>query len=209
MRTLVVGDVHGCAAELATLVDRVEPEHLVLVGDLFTKGPDPVGVWRVIQRTGGEAVLGNHDLAMLEVWDAALGGQGKSARHAAVRALGSSQDAVRAWLIEQPMFWVRAGVIVVHAGLHPTLGLAGTRLKQALALRRFGTEARLSPFWWEGYTGSALVVYGHDAARGLQDRRPLTLGLDTGCVYGGALSGFVLETGEVVSTPAHQVWCPV
>ncbi len=32
------------------------------------------------------------------------------------------------------------------------------------------------------------VVFGHDAAAGLQDT-PLAVGLDTGCCYGGALTG--------------------
>ena len=46
------------------------------------------------------------------------------------------------------------------------------------------------------------MIYGHDAVRGLQDHRPRTLGLDTGCVYGGVLTGYLLEDDRIVSVPA-------
>ncbi|KAF9578139.1 hypothetical protein BGW38_006218, partial [Lunasporangiospora selenospora] len=48
-----------------------------------------------------------------------------------------------------------------------------------------------------------LMVYGHDAGRALNINR-WSIGLDTGCVYGRLLSGYVAETGEVISSP-----CPV
>ncbi|KAG0345987.1 hypothetical protein BG004_002683 [Podila humilis] len=47
-----------------------------------------------------------------------------------------------------------------------------------------------------------LVVYGHDAGRSL-NIRTWTIGLDSGCVYGRALSGYVIETGHI-----HSVPCP-
>ena len=66
MRTLFVGDVHGCATELGRLLDLAEPTDVVLVGDLFLKGPDPVGVWRLIRERGLRSVLGNHDVKLLK-----------------------------------------------------------------------------------------------------------------------------------------------
>ena len=72
-----------------------------------------------------------------------------------------------------------------------------------MRLRRWPDDDNLdNPFWWECYTGDKLVIYGHDAVRGLQDHRPRTLGLDTGCVYGGVLTGYLLEDDRIVSVPA-------
>ncbi|KAG0333922.1 hypothetical protein BG000_008779 [Podila horticola] len=45
-----------------------------------------------------------------------------------------------------------------------------------------------------------LVVYGHDAGRSLNVKR-WTIGLDSGCVYGRALSGYVVETGHILTVP--------
>jgi len=47
MRTIVIGDVHGCLDELLTLVSRcgyAAGDRLILVGDLVAKGPDSLGV---------------------------------------------------------------------------------------------------------------------------------------------------------------------
>ena len=66
MRTLFVGDVHACSGELSALLALARAERVVLLGDLFTKGPDPQGVWRVIVEHGCEAILGNHDAYVLD-----------------------------------------------------------------------------------------------------------------------------------------------
>jgi serine/threonine protein phosphatase 1 len=49
MRHVIIGDVHGCLAELQALVERVDPQpgdHVIFVGDLQDKGPDSPGVIR-------------------------------------------------------------------------------------------------------------------------------------------------------------------
>jgi hypothetical protein len=195
-RTLFVGDVHGCSAELAALLSLARPTRLILVGDLFTKGPDPDGVWRLIRQHGAEAVLGNHDDFVLKRWR--LRGE----RHAPAEAIS--------WLETLPLSLSGPGWLCVHAGLNPTAGLAGTDARTALTVRRWpdDTDER-SPFWWQRYAGPPLVIYGHDAVRGLVDRRPDTLGLDTGCVYGGRLTGYLLEEDALLSVPAAMAYCPI
>ncbi len=68
MAQLIVGDVHGCAHELAELIHQAKQPDLILVGDLFSKGPDPLGVWEQIQSHQARSVLGNHDAFLLENW---------------------------------------------------------------------------------------------------------------------------------------------
>ena len=200
-RTLFVGDVHGCAQELALLLEATAPRRVILLGDLFRKGPDPAGVFALIEARRCEAILGNHDLRTLKNW-----GEDKASRQLPARA--------RAWLAALPLSlsgrrpdgqpW-----IAVHAGVHPTLGLAATPRSQAVSMRRWPDDADpANPFWWQRYTGEALVIYGHDAMRGLQDHRPRTLGLDSGCVYGGALTGYLLEDDALHAIPAAAVYRP-
>ena len=78
-----------------------------------------------------------------------------------------------------------------------------TTRSQAVRLRRWPDDDDPSnPFWWQCYAGDRLVIYGHDAMRGLQDHRPRTLGLDTGCVYGGRLTGYLIEADRIVTVPS-------
>ncbi len=202
MRTLFVGDVHGCAAALSALVARAQPDRIVLLGDLFTKGPDPVGVWKLVEAWQPDCVLGNHDAKMLRVWDDPEPGRTQST----CRLL---PPAAREWLAARPL-WLHgehAGRewIAVHAGLNPYLGESATLYPDCYLMRRWPNDLdRSNPFWWQLYRRPKRVFYGHDALRGLQ-MHPQTVGLDTGCCYGNALSGYVLETAELFQvTPAGE-----
>ncbi len=195
MTTLFVGDVHGCADELSELLDGVSADRVLLLGDLFTKGPNPKGVWRLIQERGLESILGNQDEAVLKRADLGEGLVG--------------EEALR-WLAERPLSLAGDGWLAVHAGLDPWGGLAASSRQTLLNVRRWPNDAEDgNPFWWELYEGPPFVLFGHDARRGLVDRRPHGLGLDTGCVYGKALTGYLLEEDRLVQVAAKRTyWDP-
>lgn len=206
--TLVVGDVHGCAEELAQLVREVQPERVVLVGDLFTKGPDPAGVWSQIRDGAFEATLGNHDERLLAVLDAR---REDAAAAEVVARLDASDPSWAPWLRALPLFVDAAGFTVVHAGLHPSGDLEATTREMALYLRRWPDDRDpRNPFWYQVYQGTRRVLFGHDAVRGLvrveRQGRPHIVGLDTGCVYGGLLTGYVPEEDRIVQVRARAVW---
>lgn len=75
-----VGDIHGCAQELTSLLDTVQalagdsdrPRRLVYLGDLVDRGPDTLGVlrlWAEDARARGvdrvDRIIGNHEILML------------------------------------------------------------------------------------------------------------------------------------------------
>ncbi|KAJ2889039.1 hypothetical protein FB639_000206 [Coemansia asiatica] len=64
-RMIFIGDIHGCSAEFAQLLEQVQyvagEDQVVLVGDLVAKGPDSVGVVRKAREIGAWCVKGNHD----------------------------------------------------------------------------------------------------------------------------------------------------
>ena len=73
MSHYVVGDIQGCYAEFAQMLDLIGFERtrdrLWLVGDLVNRGPDSLSVLRSVKALGPAAtmVLGNHDLHLLIV----------------------------------------------------------------------------------------------------------------------------------------------
>jgi len=188
VRTLFVGDVHGCALELSLLIEKAQADRIVLLGDLFTKGPAPKKVWKLIRQHRMEAVMGNQDLRVLQ------------------RSSFPLPASALKWLAQRPLFIQGETWIAVHAGLNP---FGPTSKQDAVYVRRWPNNDKRNPFWWEHYRGRKLVLYGHDAIRKLQDHRPYTLGLDSGCVYGFALSGYLLEEEKIIQIPALRPYCPI
>jgi hypothetical protein len=68
-RLVFVGDVHGCKKELLKLLHKVnfkeDLDHLILVGDTVSKGPDNVGVLDELIRLNATSVRGNHEDRLL------------------------------------------------------------------------------------------------------------------------------------------------
>jgi serine/threonine protein phosphatase 1 len=75
-----IGDIHGCAPELASLLDTVatlareqgSPRRLVYLGDMIDRGPDTVGTLRLWAEDAAargvdriDRVIGNHEIIML------------------------------------------------------------------------------------------------------------------------------------------------
>jgi len=225
--------VQGCLRELEQLLaevgfdqaaDRLEP-----VGDVVNRGPDSLGVLRLLRSAGAGGVLGNHDLHLLRT----------AAGHREPRAGDTLQpvleaedcDELIAWLAERPFAKGWDDVLLVHAGLSPTWErpleqLAGLdpfhpeeRADFAVRVRHCDREGNRPtndypepgpPFapWFEFWLerGDArTVVFGHWARLGLIER-PGLRGLDTGCVWGRALTAWIPEEDRLVSVPAAKAY---
>src|SRR5450432_3478913 len=80
-RLVIVGDVHGMKNELVRLLDKVEfdkkTDHLILAGDMISKGPDSKGVLDLIMKLGATAVRGNHEDRILLAYHRLQSQQGK------------------------------------------------------------------------------------------------------------------------------------
>jgi Calcineurin-like phosphoesterase len=63
--------------------------------------------------------------------------------------------------------------------------------------------------WASVWNGPELILFGHDAKRGLQQQHPKTIGLDTGCVYGKQLTGILLPSRTIVQVPALKTHVPI
>ncbi|MFT5357539.1 MAG: putative phosphodiesterase [Polyangiales bacterium] len=210
-RTLIVGDVHGCLEELEALVNKVglrDEDTLVLVGDLVAKGPDSAGVVRYARERRAFSVCGNHDAHWLR---ARSDGKGRSLCDADWAYLEQAPDFLRLDL--NPLYEgvLRRAVHVVHAGFVPGIELEAQDPHLMQNLRTLhdgaGSSQRKGEPWAGQWPGPELVIFGHDAARGLQ-RHAHALGLDTGCCYGGDLTGALIEgeSLQLVSVPAKAVY---
>ena len=223
MRTLFIGDIHGCAREFERLLNelafRRDTDRLYLTGDAFTRGADPAAVWSLIQQTGAEMVLGNHDFRLRDRLRGFLSGAPIPARWRnelqTLEALAPMADTLLPWLESLPLWIDEPGYLLVHAGINPEKGLRGTTANEFISIRTWPPVGGIAgPRWHDAYdSAEKLIIFGHDAPGGLvvkrrEDGSPYVIGLDSGCIYGGKLSGYVLEDDRMVqvvsSLPVHE-----
>jgi hypothetical protein len=229
-RTLIVGDVHGCLDELHRLLDHVgvtSSDRVCFVGDLVGRGPSSAGVLACARGLDAAVVQGNHEhklLALLEGEGATRGERAPSGRMRRIGAELSPADWV--FLARLPL-WIDLAdksVRIVHAGLVPGTPLERQEPRWLMNLRGIDvagapSDQRGTRPWAASYRGPPHVVFGHNALRHVQIH-PWATGLDTGCVYGGALTAMVLLDGEpvppahrrhevLVSVPARRAYCAI
>ena len=203
-RSIFIGDVHSCAAELAELLSAVavtDDDQVIFVGDLLSRGPDPLGVLQLFRSVRARSAIGNHEQRLLAGHHARLRGepgpkQGSS--HAEVALLLSDED----WAILESMpLWVDVpehDVRVVHAGIVPGVPFEKQDPWMLTHIRSIDERGKPSEKWgtlWGSlYQDEPHIVFGHNARQRPQ-LHPHATGLDTACVYGGALTALVLQPG--------------
>ncbi|MGQ4362912.1 polynucleotide kinase-phosphatase [Streptomyces sp. SAS_272] len=224
----IIGDIHGCAAELESLLgklgytDGVHPEgrQAVFVGDLVDRGPDSPAVLRrvmsMVKSGNALCVPGNHE----NKYGRFLKGRNVQHTHGLAETIeqmeGESDEfraEVRQFIDELVSHYVLDGgrLVVCHAGLPEKYhGRTSGRVRSHALYGEttgetdeFGLPVRYP--WAEDYRGRAAVVYGHTPvpeATWLNN----TICLDTGAVFGGKLTALRWPERELVDVPAEQVW---
>ena len=212
-RTIIIGDVHGCAGELEDLLDALNhssDDRVIFAGDLVARGPDSHGAVKLARKLKAEAVLGNHDAHVLKH----ARGEQVGPHHIEVAKSLTAKDfeflgALPLW-IDVPKHKLR----VVHAGLVPGVKVQDQKPEDLMNMRSLDAQGRAKRRvdegvpWASQWPGPELIVFGHDAMRGLQEH-PFALGLDTGCVYGRRLTAVVFPGKVLVSVPARKQWCRI
>ncbi len=185
-RTLVVGDVHGCLAELEELLRTAEHvpgrDRLVFLGDLLDRGPDPVGVLRRVRELRAECVLGNHEEKHVRYAAHEARRNDDHGYRIPMKRFDARRAAEHAELTHDDLVWLSrlprvlplgGGWVAVHAGFIPGLAIAAQPPDWTIRLRyvdaagtpvpRARGDARepgIRP-WAAAWTGPESVVYGH------------------------------------------------
>lgn len=215
-RLFAIGDIHGCARELEALLlglGLARGDTVVCVGDYIDRGPESSAVVDLLLalRARGEVATvflkGNHEdmaLAFLgrrgrygEAWG--LNGGAATLRSYGLDARTPGAEAAAGVPLEHLAFYeallssyAAPGHLLVHAGIRPGLPLAQQDEEDLLWIREeFITHAHGLPH---------TVVFGHTPHREVLVDLPYKIGIDTGCVYGGALTAL-----ELPDRVLHQV----
>jgi protein phosphatase len=230
----IIGDVHGCFAELVSLLrelgwtvsetdftaEHPEGRRVVFLGDLVDRGPSVPAVLRLamsmVEAGAALCVPGNHDIKVVR----ALRGRDVKLAHGLAESLAQLDN-------EPPEFKAQVAefldglishfvldegnLVVAHAGMRERFQGRASRRVRDFAL--FGeTTGETDEFglrvrydWAQEYRGNAIVVYGHTPVP-----EPAwvnqTINIDTGCVFGGRLTALRYPERELVSVSALQTY---
>lgn len=221
----VIGDIHGCIDELNGLLDCIGPdEELLFLGDYVDRGPDSRAVVErvLLEESRSTFLKGNHEDLLVR----ALGiGVPMDARARASFYMNGGNQTARSYGAEPgalsagdlpashlaffrglQLYYEGPDFIGVHAGLEVGVPLAEQDERVLLWIRERWIDA-------EGDWSGKFVVYGHTPGRfvagpGRAGDEPIrgknSLGIDTGCVFGGALTAYNPGTRETLCVPARQ-----
>ncbi|MEZ4398534.1 MAG: metallophosphoesterase [Kofleriaceae bacterium] len=201
---LIIGDIHGCHAELLALLDLAgvgDDEVVVSVGDLVDRGPEPGAVIDFFRhRPGAVALCGNHERKHVR-------GVLSYSQQVTQAQLGARYADDVAWMATLPYHYETDAVRVVHWGLYPGVPLddvpadvrAGTTSGDQRLRERYGGRP-----WWEFDDDPRPAAFGHAVYP-----EPLVIdgrifGLDTGACHGMALTGLRLPERRLFTVPAAE-----
>jgi diadenosine tetraphosphatase ApaH/serine/threonine PP2A family protein phosphatase len=213
-RTIFIGDIHGCLDELNRLLEKIsynpDSDIIYSVGDFVNRGPDSRGVFLKLKEIGCRLVLGNHEYYIKQH----IQKNNKKVIEHCQKIFTNIYDDFVSYIFQIPLYIETDDFILVHAGIDPRKKLLSNQNAKILTSVR-----TLNPLtgkidqpdgqpWFENYTGSKLIVFGHWAQlEGVI--KPNVIGLDTGCVYGKKLSALIYPEKKIISVEAKRIYEPI
>ena len=229
MRTIIIGDIHGCRFALEQLLELVKPEpgrdRLVFLGDLFDRGPDSREVFRDVRQLSSDfgddfvLLLGNHEDYLLQkrltlrqkmIWEAV-------GRQATVRSFceaGEKMEDAAPWLREHcRLYWKADRFQCVHAGIlvdPPEVNDQYTLVhdhgivlenKYVGPLTITGHIALEKAAWFAG-DGETVTELEDDTVCHLPETGVICI--DTGCGKGGRLTAMVIDGDKYMLTSVNE-----
>jgi len=217
-RTLIVGDIHGCLDELKELVSIFSPRDgdvVISVGDVIGKGYDPAGCIDYLESINAVVVLGNHEYWYLKYFPfdedsiqrACLDNTKKFKKHILLFK-SYNLEKYYDWMKNLPLFYESDDFIVLHGGFDPRISLEENTADTITSIRKLLSDNGEKVPWFDLYKGEKHIFFGHWAKMGFYHSKKVTC-LDTGCVYGKKLTGYIVEEDRVIEVRAKDVYCEI
>ena len=214
MKTLVIGDIHGCYRELLDLLDRAaltKDDRLIAIGDIVNRGPESRRSLAFFMKRAPErafSIMGNHEHGHIQAHKRGKQRPPLSTLLARWEFDDDYPDAI-AYMKKLPLYLDLPDALLVHGYIEP--GIPLNKQKRRVLIGTNKAEEELARTydrpWYELYDGDKPLIVGHRDHAG--DQQPFiyrdhVYGIDTRCVYGGSLTGLLLPDFQLISVPARR-----
>jgi len=206
-RSIFIWDIQWCYDELKLLLVKLELssiDKVYFVWDLINKWPKSWKVLKLIYKNRKQfySVLWNHEVNFLRWLDSGLYDWDISWFKKLKEKLEENPE-VLDYLRTLPLYIEKKHFILLHWGLIPGKDIDDHSIDEITRIRELDGKA-----WYDYYKWEKKVIYGHWAVEWLRLREN-TIWLDTWCVYGKALTAYILETWEIIQQQALDVYVNV
>lgn len=212
MNTLIIGDIHGCYDELRELLDKAglsSDDQIIAVGDLVNRGPNSAAVLDFFrQQPNTRSIRGNHEYGHIRA-HRTQSPKPKLSTLLTRWQLGADYDNAVAYMESLPIYLDLPDALLVHAYMEPRIPL--DEQEDRMLMGTGGATGDLQEMykkpWYTYYDGDKPVIVGHKDMSGAQEPfvyKDRVYGIDTGCVYGGQLTGLLLPEFRFISVLARE-----
>ncbi len=210
MRTLIIGDIHGCFDELQDLLALAglgEGDAILATGDIVDRGPGTPEVLRFFAAyPNAHSVAGNHERKHIRSFAHEI--SPSLSQLIAREQIGESYPDWVAFMKTFPTYIELPEAILVHAYFEPGIPLPDQQVPVLCGQMsgEFYLKKKYTRPWYELYDGDKPIIVGHhDILFNGQVfvHRDRVFGLDTSCVHGRRLSGLLLPGFKIISVPSR------
>lgn len=202
-------------------VRHPENRKVIFLGDLVDRGPNAPAVLKLVMSMVNSGIAlcvpGNHEAKLLKK----LNGKNVQLKHGLAETMEQLEkespaflEALKSFLYGLISHYIldHGKLAVAHAGIKEEMQGRGSGVVRSFCLYgettgeidEFGLPVRYN--WASEYRGKAKVVYGHTPVPQAEWFNK-TIDIDTGCVFGGALTALRYPEEELVEVKAKKVYC--
>ncbi len=207
-RTIFIWDVHGCYNELKLLLKKIKVKDIdtvYFVWDIINKGPDSYKVLNFIYKNRNQfkCVIWNNEVNFLNYLDWNFNSKHKQFKKLRKKIYSKERNKLIGYLKELPLYIEETDFILLHWWLIPNKKLNEHNIDEITRIREYNWT-----LWYKLYKWKKKIIYWHNALDWLQIRKN-TIWLDSWCVYWKSLTAYILETWEIYSQNASEIYLNV
>jgi hypothetical protein len=221
----IIGDLHQCYDELSDLLDKAKfdpaKHRLISVGDITDRGNGLRKCIDLLRSLNAEVCYSNHEHKYVSYYKAEL----KKAK--TLPYLSDYKRSIYHQLDTSDLIWfdsfptkiaINHDTFVIHAGCEPAKPFILQSPEQLIRTRYVNKHGYAHKskfpdkdcvFWTDAWKEPINIICGHTNTENpttIRNEQNTIWMLDTGCAFGGYLTGFFFDRKEFVQVKARKVY---